>query len=918
METNPIVRKGLSPWFIKEHGKFLMSLALKATSENTPQRDRDSLPPMLKQYLEYKDEYPDCLLLIQVGDFYEAFFQDAVHLAETLNVTLTSRDKNSENPIPMAGVPIAVVDGYVTRMVAEGFSVAIVSQQGSATGKGMVKRSLERIITPGIRVHGESVADGEAALVACLAFDKRPEAAWDSSFEIAIAYSDVATGKISLIQASSLAQCEADLKRISPCELVLPAEVEGQVLDRRLQWVRQLESSISGTLKFRRAEWLRALQEQRTFSSVQGYSSLAPVGKKAVRLLVAYADETTVEGKLAFEAVNLENASGQVSIDATTRKNLELVKNTKDGSSEGTLYAAINRTRTIGGAKLLRRWLSNPSSDLNVIESRLEASSTLITAVHEREELQERLRYMVDFDRIVSRLELGVINPLELGALRDALVRLPEVQELLQSLQSGQLLDSIVNQLNPQTELLTLLETALAEAPPALMKDGGIFAAGFDAELDKLRSLKESGSSWILKLEAEERERTGVTSLKIKHNNVHGYFIEVTKANAGKVPEVYTKKQTTSNAERFITAELKEIEEQIVGAQDRLLIRERELFDALKEQVKCFSSYLRSLGEAVAMLDVLLSFAEISESQGYIRPELNDSEDLRIEKGKHPVLMQLLEGRYVPNSLHFSVDKRCAILTGANMGGKSTYLRQAAMIVILAQIGCYVPAKKAVIGVVDRIFARLGASDDILEGESTFMVEMREASHIVSEATSRSLLLIDEIGRGTATADGLSIAQAILEWIVTEIKSRTLFATHFHELTALDKADSSIFNISIASVDDGEHVVFTHEIVPGPANKSYGLEVAKIAGLPASLITRARLLLDEFESDTLEKRADKQLSMFGAAPLPSQVSPEEEKKISDAKRVLETIEGLDVNAMTPVEALVALSKIKDACASKKK
>ncbi|NLF25815.1 MAG: DNA mismatch repair protein MutS [Deltaproteobacteria bacterium] len=878
-------------------------------------------PPMLRQYLEFKQQHPECVLLFQVGDFYETFFEDAVTVSKVLNLTLTSRDKNSADPVPMAGVPMAVVDNYVERLVSAGFSVALVSQVGEVSGRGMVERKLERIITPGIKVlsHSED-ASADEAVAALYVHHAQPSEA-GSSIEFALAYSEIQSGRVYVRDALSLKELCFELTRVAPLELLLPRAPYGQSIDRRVGWVRTVEKALPGAaLKWRAQEISGGSGgRERNLASIPGYAPLHAAAKHAVRLLLHYVDEITVDQQLPFSEIVLAGREGAVRIDAATRSALELVRNVRDGSSAGSLLGLMNRTVTAGGARLLRRWLLNPLNNLAEINRRLAAVGALIARSETREDCQAMLRYITDFERIAARIELRAVTPRELGALRDGLQKLPELRLELERnfapgcLNSSELLHEINLSLEVDASAKDLLERALADSPPPHAKEGGIFRDGYSQELDRLRQVGAQGKSWLVDLEKQERERSGIASLKIRHNNVQGFFIEVTKANLARVPEHYVRKQSMSGAERFVTEELKRLEQEINSAksgQDRL---EQELYEDLKQKICAFTPEFRRTATGLSQLDVLFSFALLAECEGYCAPRLSTSCELSIKDAKHPVVGAALKSAFVPNSVQIDeAGPRCLIVTGPNMGGKSTYLRQTGLIVIMAQVGSYVPASEACIGLVDRIFARIGASDDLLEGDSTFMVEMREASHIVSTATERSLVLVDEVGRGTATSDGLAIARAIIEWIVFKLKCRTLFATHFHELTALSHVTPQVANLSVGVLDDGQDIVFTHQICQGPANKSYGLEVAKLAGLPVELTMRAREVLEELEQSEVSTGGpvSGQLSLFQQIA-PYQRETKEPEDYAELKELREEISALDLNSITPLQAMSFVSELKE-------
>ncbi len=863
----------------------------------------ENLPPMLLQYLEYKRTYPDMLLFFQVGDFFELFFDDAVTVAKTLNLTLTSRDKNSDNPVPMCGVPVGAVDGYLERLVEGGFSVAVVSQGAVQPGtKGMVPRQLERIITPGIGILGNPSAKKRHSFVAAVG--------GDPARGFAIAFTDVQSGEISLRDGVGVDELVGELGRIGVSEIVLPQIVSGNKLDRRSPWVRAIDSVVpSGVVKFRSVSVGETNSKGRDLGSINGYSTLSLGGKNAVRLLLDFVDEVTVKTTVPISKVSLWRDESTLQIDAPTRRNLEIVSNSRDEGISGTLFEYLNEAVSAGGERMLYGWLMRPSTDLSVIDSRHEIVARLIDYHTTRDDLRSAMRGAVDFERIATRLDLGVATPKELGSLRDSLREVPRVERLLETLElpENSVLICIKEQLSFPQEVYTDLEATLVESPPWSIHEGGIIREGVDPDLDRLRSAKSEGSSWINDLESKEREKSGISSLKIKYNSVLGFFFEITKANAHKVPEHFIRRQATANGERFTTSELQKLEREVLGAEGQILVKERALFDKLRESLRKYTAQLKSLGRGLAALDVLQGFATLAERDELKRPVVDSSRSLVISKGRHPVLSKLLRDRFVPNSLELNErSEMCAVITGPNMGGKSTYLRQAALIVVMAQIGSYVPAEASRIGIVDKVFARIGASDNLREGESTFMVEMREASNIVAHATDRSLVLIDEIGRGTATTDGLAIARAVLEWLVVRSSSRTLFATHFHELTALSDLYKQISNLSVGSVERDGDVIFTHEIGVGAAKRSYGIEVAKLAGLPDRLISRSREILHEIESREVNNQEivdNSQLSLFTEKDAP----PPCPTDYPAMRSIIEELTKVDVNQITPLEALVRLS-----------
>lgn len=867
--------------------------------QQTTQLTSQKLPPMLTQYLEYKAKHPDALLLFQVGDFYETFFEDAVTISRVLNLTLTSRDKNSPKPIPMAGVPIGVIDSYLDRLVAQGYSVALVSQsEAPQNGKGMFSRKLERIVTPGVRILGGAEAAAGAGTVAAVYLS--------SADEGAIAFTDVQSGIVQVREHISSRNLSMELPAIAPDEVVLTRTSPFAPRAGQLPWLR----SLSVKLRPDPASD-SAASDRRTLAAIKGYSTLSPWARRAVRMLVSYIDETTVDAAISLSEIRIRTDAAVMTIDATTRANLELVRSLRDGTDEGTLASVLDLTCSSGGGRLIRSWIVAPLVEPEAIRARLSSVRFLREQVLMRAELRQRLEAVCDVERIGARIDLLSAAPRELGALRDTIRALPEIRRAIEGAGVPELLQEAVAQLEVSPQVLELLE-GLAEVPPLSTHEGGIFRDGFDQEIDRLRALKSHGHSWIAELESKERESSGISSLKIRYNNIIGFFFEITKANLARVPAHFVRRQATANSERFSTPELAEREQQVLGAEGALFARERSLFERIRESLRQSTEEIRRVARALSAIDVLASFAELADREAYSEPEIVESPELVIEDGKHPVLAKLLRSDFVPNSLAMQPGSMsCAVITGPNMGGKSTYLRQAALVTIMAQIGSFVPARCARVGIVDRIFARLGASDNLAEGESTFMVEMREAAHIVAHATPRSLLLIDEIGRGTATADGLAIARAILEWIVTERGCRTLFATHFHELTALAGALPGVVNLSVGSVEQGEDVLFTHQICEGAANQSYGIAVAKLAGLPPELIDAARAHLSELAAQRSCRDAARsgQLSFFDA---PASTPIVRERRVVPADyagltKLRDTLCTIDIDGVSPREALDILA-----------
>ena len=863
---------------------------------------KEDLSPMMQRYLDFKERYPDALLFFQVGDFYELFFDDAVTVAKTLNLTLTSRDKNAPNPIPMCGAPLSALDGYIDRLLPLGYSIAVVTQGGSGQG---VDRSLERFITPAMRLFTSISSDSSESVLAAVALDPDGRSG-------AIACTDPQTGVVRLKDALEIASIAKELANINAREVVLPRSSFGDKVDRRSSWVRGIENVIgSNALKFRGEsnspnEAIAGLAD----AARPEFYALSPVAKRATRLLLAYLDEVSLGNAVPVREVTPFRTAGRVIIDAATRKNLELVSNTKDSSTVGTLFGFLNVTATPLGARLLRNWILSPLDRREEILGRQDAVSDLLW---NHSKVHSTLQGLSDLERLAARIELKVASPKDLGAVRDTLERLPALVEVLRE-SSSTVLAGIREHLTIDEDVVAKLRNALVDSPPHVINEGGIMRAGFDAALDEIRQTRSQADEWRAAFEASEKNTTGISNLKVKSNNIIGYFLEIPTSQSSRAPSHYIRRQSTANADRFTTPELKKHEDAVVTAVDRQVRREQELFTTLRDSLVPSVSDLRHIAAAMASLDTLAALASVAGNRAWVRPQILDSTALEIERGSHPIISSLLEGAFIPNSLTCTEDaERCFIVTGPNMGGKSTYLRQTALIVILAQIGSWVPAERCVVGLVDRIFARLGASDDLHEGESTFMVEMREASNILAHASPRSLVLVDELGRGTATSDGLSLAQSILEHLALEVGCRTLFATHYHEITALENVTERIKNLSVGSVEDGDRVVFTHEIQRGPAPRSYGIEVAKLSGLPSFVIERASEILGGLSKDKTStfsppprgsvprKEPSRQQSLFGQTIV-------ERDPVADALK--QAVSGIDVDALSPREALAMLYELK--------
>jgi len=784
--------------------------------------------PMMQQYLRIKAENPDVLLFYRMGDFYELFYDDARRGSRLLDIVLTQRGESGGAAIPMAGVPVDKLDAYLARLVKQGEPVAICEQTGVVgKTKGPVTREVVRIVTPGT-VTDDALLDARREnLLAALAVDGE---------RFGIAWLDLAAGRFSVLEGEGREALAAELERLRPAEILLP---EGLKLTAQARIVE-------------RAPWhFLADTARRALTAQFGTQDLTGFGCEDLTLaigaagaLLQYARDTQKGALPHLTALARESRDDALVMDAATRRNLEL-DTSLAGREDATLVGVIDRTATAMGARELRRWIRRPLRDRATLTARYGAIANLIEA-DRYDGLHEILRGIGDVERVLARVALRSARPRDLAALREALGMLPRLQGALAGL-GAPLLATAAADLVPQTELQDLLQRALVATPPPLLREGGIIAAGFDAALDELRSIATGADTQLLELEDRERRRSGLTQLKVGYNRVQGYFIELPRSQSERAPIEWQRRQTVKNAERYITPELKLFEDKVLGSRDRALARERELFDGLLERLIGDLAPLKRLAAALALVDVLASLAERAVSLRYVQPELTDAPGLRIEGGRHPVVERVLDDPFVPNDLELKDGRRMLVITGPNMGGKSTYMRQAALILVLASIGSFVPATRAVIGPFDRIFTRIGASDDLAGGRSTFMVEMTEAAVILNAATDRSLVLMDEIGRGTSTYDGLSLAFACASHIAQRLRAFTLFATHYFELTELADGIPEVANVHLDATEHADGIVFLHAVKPGPASRSYGLQVAQKAGVPREVIESARGYLEKLE-----------------------------------------------------------------------
>lgn len=876
-------------------------------------RKKDDGPtPVMKQFFAAKEQYPDALLFFRMGDFYELFYDDAVVAADALDITLTSRGKNRQGEnIPMAGVPHHAAAGYLARLLDQGFKVAICEQLADpSTVKGIVPRGVVRVATPGLALDPDTLdARMDNLLVAVSA--SSPSA----SSPRGLAALELSRSELRACVVEDDAALLAELARLEPRELLLAepapeleailAHVLPRTPIRHVAPLPQLDGD-AGDADAALATFLDEAEAPRALHEVE-----AP-GRAAAALALRYAQEAQPGKQVRVGRLVRYDPSDRLVLDEVAVRNLELVR-TLGGDREGSLLHLLDRTRTSMGARALRRRLLAPLTGVSAIRRRHDAVEALVVDADLRRTLHQQLGEVADLERLATRVELGVAHPRDLGAVRDSLVAAHAAIDAL-GVRAEQSTDDTLARLVPEErceEVLGMLETALVEEPPVVATQGGIFAPEMNEDLDELREISSSSKDVILRIEAREKERTGISSLKIKFTKVFGYYIEVTRSNLHLVPDDYRRKQTIANGERYVTDELADLQSKILDADERGRALEAELFAEMRERVAEQASALRSLARALADLDVHAGLAEVAHRHDYVRPTLNDSLSLSLRECRHPVVERLAEaGTFVPNDVGLDADgARLMIITGPNMAGKSTAMRQVALTVILAQLGSFVPADEAVIGVVDRVFTRVGASDDLSRGQSTFMVEMRETATILQDATRRSLVVLDEIGRGTSTYDGLAIAWAVAEHLHDGIGCRSMFATHYHELCELAEIKDGVVSFNVAAREYGDEVVFLHKLVEGATNKSYGVAVARLAGVPEIVLARAKTILGDLEEGSplpggrrASLRGKNQLELFAASAEPSVVEP---------SAVERTLGELDIDRLRPVDALVTLQRLKD-------
>lgn len=869
--------------------------------------------PMMQHYLKTHEEYKDCILFYRLGDFYEMFFDDAKVVSKELELTLTGKSCGAEKRAPMCGIPYHAAETYLTRLVKKGYKVAICEQvEDPKLAKGMVKREVTRVVTPGTTLNAQALDETKNNYIMCIAY---------IGDHYGISSADITTGDYYVTEVDSERKLLDEVNKYQPTEIICNEAfyISGIDIDDMKNRMGIVIYSLDAWY-FSDETAQMTLKDHFKVRDLEGlgladYDS----GVVAAGALLKYLYETQKTTLSNLVAIHPYTTGKFMIIDSSTRRNLELVETLREKQKRGSLLWVLDKTRTAMGARTLRSFVEQPLIERTEIEERYDAIDEFNTNAITREEIREYLNPVYDLERLITRVTYQTANPRDLIAFRNSIHMLPPIKTLMSDFQSP-LLKRLYEQLDTLDELYELIERSIAEEPPLTLHDGGILKEGYNEEVDRLRKAKTDGKSWLADLEAKEREKTGIKNLKIKYNKVFGYYLEVTNSFKDLVPDYFTRKQTLANAERFITPELKELEDVILGAEDKLIVLEYELFREVRQKVADEVVRIQKTAKAVAQIDVFASLATVAEQNNYCRPKLNEKGLIDIKDGRHPVVERMIQNEmFVANDTYLdNGSNRVSIITGPNMAGKSTYMRQSALIVLMAQIGSFVPAKSAKIGIVDRIFTRVGASDDLASGQSTFMVEMSEVANILRNATSNSLLILDEIGRGTSTFDGLSIAWAVVEHISNPrlLGAKTLFATHYHELTELEGKLNSVNNYCIAVKEKGDDIVFLRKIVKGGADKSYGIQVAKLAGVPDNVIERAKEIVEELSNNDITEIVQN-ISAEGSSkrskPKLDEVDLEQISLLDtmDNDTILNELKELDLGQMTPIEAMNKLYELQN-------
>ena len=872
-----------------------------------------ALTPMMQQYMAIKEQYKDCILFYRLGDFYEMFYDDALTASRELEITLTGKNCGQEERAPMCGVPYHAVDVYLNKLVAKGYKVAICEQaEDPKQAKGIVKREVIRIVTPGTNLSQQALDEGRNNYLMCLVYDNN---------QFGLAITDISTGDFYTTEVATLKELYDEIHRFSPSEIICNDSfyMSGASLD---DFKDRLHVSVStlDTCYMDEAVSVQKIKEHFKVASLDGLGLTDfPSGTLAVGALLLYLYETQKNTLDNLTKITPYRSGGYMIIDSATNRNLELIETLREKQKKGSLLWVLDKTKTAMGARLMRNWIEQPLIEKKKITARQDAVEELYNDMITREEIREYLNAVYDLERLVTRISYRTANPRDLIAFKTSLGMIPPVKQLLSQAKSAELKE-IDERMDCLEDIYDLIEKSIQDEPPIMIREGGMIKEGYNEDVDKFRLSRTEGKTWLAELEAREKEKTGIKNLRVRYNKVFGYYLEVTNSYKELVPEDWTRKQTLANAERYITPELKELEDMILGAEDKLAALEYDLYCEVRDSIGEQVVRIQETAKAIAHLDVLASLACVAQSNDYVRPSINTKGVIDIQGGRHPVVEKMNNNQmFIDNDTYLdNKNHRISIITGPNMAGKSTYMRQSALIVLMAQIGSFVPAKSANIGIVDRIFTRVGASDDLASGQSTFMVEMTEVANILRNATSRSLLILDEIGRGTSTFDGLSIAWAVVEHISNPklLGAKTLFATHYHELTELEGKLDSVNNYCIAVREQGDDIIFLRKIIRGGADKSYGIQVARLAGVPDSVIDRAKEIsswLEETDVTDKAKNLQVRTSAKKKEVVREAVPAEKQMSLFDIypadHPVLKELAGLDVSNMTPIQALNTLYEL---------
>lgn len=866
------------------------------------------LSPMMEQYMEIKASYEDCILFFRLGDFYEMFFDDAILASKELELTLTGKNCGQEERAPMCGVPFHSAESYIAKLVEKGYKVAICEQvEDPKDAKGIVKREVIQIVTPGTVTAQSMLAEKENNYLAAVCLDEKLG-------KMSVAYCDVSTGEVNVTEASGENLYETlinELVKIKAREILVTKEFSENHQTEEISMITDAFINVVTDEFFSKKACVEAIKAQFNCSAPAAVG-LEEDGLALLSLgaLINYLLETQKHSLKHIASFNFYEMGKHMSLDKATLRNLELTETLHDKKITGSLLGVLDKTHTAMGSRKMKQWLREPLNDSDEINLRLDGVEELYNQVLIRNNIKESLKGIYDFERLAGRIACGSANGKDLIALKGSLSLLPEIKDYLNYL-SSEILKKLNDEIDPLQEVYEIIERSICDEPPFSIREGGLIKEGYSEELDKLKDSIKDGKSWISGLEASERERTGIKNLKVGYNRVFGYYLEVTKSYFDLIPENYIRKQTLANAERFITPELKEMENLVLNAETKINQLEHDIFVAVRDHIEQYISIIQKTSSAIAKLDVLCSFAHVSEKLGYVKPVIDDSMEIQILKGRHPVIEQTIsDGLFISNDTYVDdKDTSLLLITGPNMAGKSTYMRQTALLVLMAQAGCFIPCESAHIGVVDRIFTRIGASDNLAQGQSTFYVEMSELAYILSSAGPRSLIILDEIGRGTSTYDGLSIAWAVVEHLAgNNTHIRTLFATHYHELTVLEGQISGVKNLNVDVSEADGNIVFLHKIIEGSASRSYGIHVAKLAGIPSTILDRAREKLSELETGQITVKnsvrennyLEEQISFFSVQPDSFKPDPLAEK-----------LKSLNLMEITPSQAIKILEELKE-------